>query len=340
VEQHIATTTLRDGVEIAYALAGSGPLLVYVPGWLTHLELSWALPAERGFYEALASGRTLLRYDQPGCGLSGPSSRPYTMDLELETLEAVTNAAGAEQYDLFGISLGAVVAAAWAAAHPESVRRLILYGGWARGSQIAAPAIQEHVLALVTEHWGLGSDVLTDIFAPGADAGTRAAFTRYQRDSASAKTARAMLEMCYRTDVTTALGHIRAPTLVIHRDRDRAVPIGQGRVIAESIPSANLEVLQGYAHLPYVGDVDSIAQAARRFLGLPILRRQVAPDLTARQAEVAALIAEGLTNRDIAQRLHITERSAESHVERIRTRMGFRSRSQIAAWFVAGGRAK
>jgi pimeloyl-ACP methyl ester carboxylesterase len=95
VEQRIAATTLRDGTEIAYALAGSGPFLVYAPGWLTHLEMSWAMPPERGFYEALARGRTLLRYDRPGCGLSGPSDRPHTMDLELETLAAVTRAAGA-----------------------------------------------------------------------------------------------------------------------------------------------------------------------------------------------------------------------------------------------------
>src|SRR5262245_54820432 len=86
VEQRLATTKLSDGTQIAYALAGDGPFLVYAAGWLTHLELSWALPPERGFYEALARGRTLIRYDRPGCGLSGPSGRPYTMDLELETL--------------------------------------------------------------------------------------------------------------------------------------------------------------------------------------------------------------------------------------------------------------
>jgi DNA-binding CsgD family transcriptional regulator len=69
--------------------------------------------------------------------------------------------------------------------------------------------------------------------------------------------------------------------------------------------------------------------------GLPPLRRAVPTGLTARQAEVAALVAEGLTNRQLAERLGITERSAESHLERIRLRLGFSSRAQLAVWYVA-----
>ena len=337
MDQRLATTKLSDGTKIAYALTGEGPFLVYAAGWLTHLELSWALRPERGFYESLARGRTLVRYDKPGCGLSGPSGRAYTMDLELETLQAVAHAAGARRFDLLGTSLGASVSAAWAAAHPETVRRMVLYGGWVRGQDVASPAIQRHVLALIAEHWGLGSDVLAEIFAPGADAGIQAAFTSYQRESASAQTARDMLEMCYQVDVGDALGRVEAPTLVLHREEDRAAPIDQGRALADGIHGARFEVLPGRAHLPYVGDVDAIARAVRRFLGLPALRRTAAPSLTARQREVAALVADGLTNRAIADRLHITERSAESHVERICDRMGFRSRSQIAAWYASGG---
>jgi len=339
MDQRVATTSLTDGTEVAYALAGHGPFLVYVPGWLTHLELSWALPVERGFFEALAQGRTLVRYDKPGTGLSGSLRQPYSMEVELAALEAVTTAAGADRFDLFGISLGAAVAVEWAAAHPETVARLVLYGGWVDGREIASPAIQEHVLALVAEHWGFGSDVLADIFAPGADAATRAAFTRYQRESAPAVTARTMLALSYRIDIEAALARVQAPTLVLHRERDRAAPVKQGRALADGIPGARFEPLSGQAHLPYIGDADAIVQPARRFLGLPAPRRRAAPTLTPRQREVAALVAQGLTNRGIADRLHITERSAESHVERIRIRLGFRSRSQIAAWFTAAGPA-
>lgn len=295
------------------------------------------MPPERGFYEALAHGRTLLRYDRPGCGLSGTSDRPHSLELELETLAAVTHAAGAERFDLLGASLGAPVAAAWAAGRPASVARLVLYGGWARGQEISAPGVQELVLGLVARHWGLGTDVLGDIFAPGAGAATRAAFTGYMREAASPETARSMLALSYQVDVAGLLSRIQAPTLVIHRDRDRAAPLRQGRELAGGIPGAHLEVLPGRAHLPFIGDADALVAVIRRFLGLPSLRRRAVPALTPRQREVAALVTEGLTNREIGERLCITERSAEAHVERIRDRMGFRSRSQIAAWFVAGG---
>jgi pimeloyl-ACP methyl ester carboxylesterase/DNA-binding CsgD family transcriptional regulator len=308
---------------------------VYAPGWLTHLERSWSMPPERGFYESLSRGRTLLRYDKPGCGLSGATDREPSMELELETLDAVTAAAGATRFDLLGISLGAPVAAQWAAEHPDRVERLVLYGGWVRGRDVAGPDVQQHVLGLISRHWGLGSDVLADIFVPDADAVTRAAFIEYQRAAASADTVRTMLAFSYRVDVSDMLARIAAPTLVIHRDRDRAAPLAQGRALAAGIPGAELAVLPGRTHLPFIGDVDALVRVIRRYLGLPRLRRPAVPTLTTRQREVAALVSEGLPNREIAARLHITERSAESHVERIRTRMGFRSRAQIAAWFVA-----
>src|ERR1700759_1649194 len=122
--QRIAMTTSPAGARIAYRGTGSGPPLVYVSGWLGHLELSWALPAERAYYEALADGRTLIRYDKPGCGLSGRASpgssslEPYSMADELDALRAVLAATRVERFDLVGTSLGAAVAATWAADRP------------------------------------------------------------------------------------------------------------------------------------------------------------------------------------------------------------------------------
>ena len=326
---------MPGGGQVAYALTGSGPPLLMAPGWLSHLELGWAIPAERMFHESLSSGRTLVRYDRPGCGLSDPYDGPRTMALELATIAAVTEELGIPRCDVFGWSLGAAVAAQWAADHPEQVSRLVLYGGWATGSAIGDEESQRHMLGLLASHWGLGSDLLTDLFAPDADAGTRLAQSRYQRAASSAETAVALLQLAYDLDVRPALPKVQAPTLVLHRRGDRAAPFDQGRVLADAIPGAELVELEGRSHLPAFGDVESLVDQLRGFLGLPRLRRSVPTGLTARQEEVAALVAEGLTNRELAGRLHITERSAESHLERIRLRLGFRSRSQVAAWYVA-----
>jgi pimeloyl-ACP methyl ester carboxylesterase/DNA-binding CsgD family transcriptional regulator len=335
VEQHLGVTSLVDGTPVRFALAGSGPIAIFVPGWVSHLELGWAVPSERDFYERLATGRTLVRYDRPGCGMSGATERTDIVALEQEVLQVVATAVGAARFDLIGSSFGAPLAVRWAARRPESVSRLVLYGGWVEGGAVAAPSVREHVLGLVDEHWGFASDVLTEIFAPEADAGFRATFARYQRESASAAMARRLLAACYEINVADDLGRITAPTTVIHRDGDRAAPIAEGRRLAAGIEGAKLTVLAGRSHVPYVGDAHSVVNAMRRGLGLPPGDSEPRPTVTPRQLQVAALIAQGWSNRQIADELVITERSAESHVERIRARLGFRSRAQIAAWYVA-----
>jgi pimeloyl-ACP methyl ester carboxylesterase/DNA-binding CsgD family transcriptional regulator len=293
------------------------------------------MPAERMFYESLASGRTLVRYDRPGCGLSGPTDRLDVVELELEVIAAVAEAVGIDRFDLIGASFGAPLAARFAARYPESVNRLVLYGGWVQGDEVAAPAVRQHVLGLVEQHWGFASDVLTEIFAPDADAGFRATFSTYQRQSASAATARRLLAACYEIDVSEDLGRIRAQTTVIHRAEDRAAPLAEGKRLADGIAGATLKQLPGRTHVPFVGDVEALVNEIRAGLGLPRLQQTSRPSLTPRQEQVAALVAQGLSNRRIAEELVITERSAESHVERILLRMGFRSRSQIAAWYAA-----
>jgi pimeloyl-ACP methyl ester carboxylesterase/DNA-binding CsgD family transcriptional regulator len=336
MEQSVASVALPDGTSVAYAKAGEGPFLLFVGGWLSHLELSWALLPERSFLEALASGRTLVRYDRPGCGLSDRTSRSaWSLELERETLQTVASAAGGTTFDLIGSSLGVPIAIDWASRYPETINRLVLYGGWARGSDIASGQVREHVIGLVRSHWGLGSDVLTDIFAPEATAATSTALAEYQRQASSAETAAQLLTGCYEVDVTERLAEIATPTLVLHREDDRAAPMEQSQLIASRIDGARLVQLPGRSHLPFIGDVDALVREIRRFLGLPVRRRTAVPTLTKRQAEVARLVSQGLTNREIAQQLGIDERSAEGHVERIRIRLGVRSRAQVAAWWVA-----
>src|SRR3954468_1137874 len=266
VEQRLEHVVSADGTALSYATAGSGRPLVYVMGWLTHLRLSWESPPERALYEALARGCRLVRYDRAGCGLSAQTDRPPSLEYELEQLSAVVADLGPEPIDLVGASLGAPVAVAWAAAHPETVRRLVLYSGWAVGAEISPPSAREHILGLVESHWGLGSDVLTDLFAPDASASARAQFARYQRASSSASTARALLGMSYRLDVHDLLPTVATPTLVVHRSEDRAAPLAQARALADGIPGAELVVLPGRSHLPWAGDSHELVSAIRRFL--------------------------------------------------------------------------
>ena len=250
-------------------------------------------------------------------------------------LGSVADSLGLDRFDLLGISLGAPVSVAFAARFPERVGRLVLYGGYADGRQIASPEVRAAMLDLIRAHWGLGSEVLADIFLPEGSAQTKAVFARLQREAASAETAVEALAQCYRTRVADLLTRVAAPTLVLHRRGDRAIPYRAGRDLAAQIPGARLVSLPGRSHFPYVGDADAVVRAVLEFLGdrpaVPLPRRT--PQLTPRQLQVAALVADGLTNRAIAERLGIEERSAEGHLERIRQRLGVTSRAQVAAWW-------
>jgi pimeloyl-ACP methyl ester carboxylesterase/DNA-binding CsgD family transcriptional regulator len=331
--------TAPTGTRIAYATAGAGPALLVPAAWISHLELLWQDPAYRAFFAPLTAVRTVVQYDRPGCGLSEAWPGPQDLETDLAVLLAVAGDLGLERFDVLGISLGAPVSVALAARFPERVGRLVLYGGFADGRQIASPQVRAAMLDLIRAHWGLGSEVLADIFLPEASAESKALFARLQRDAAPAEVAVQVLAQCYRTDVGALLPQVAAPTLVLHRRDDRAIPYRSGRDLAARLPGARLVTLPGRSHFPYVGDAAEIDLAVLEFLGDTPPRIPVqtsvgsAAELTPRQLQVAALVTEGLTNRQIAERLGIEERSAEGHVERIRLRLGVTSRAQVAAWW-------
>jgi DNA-binding CsgD family transcriptional regulator len=178
-------------------------------------------------------------------------------------------------------------------------------------------------------HWGLGSKVLTGIFIPDPDAAEMVARARLTRASASAAVASRLLEIYYGTDVRALLPAIRARTAVLHRESDPATRFELGRETATLIPGAALIPLPGSSHLYYHGEWAAALDAMLDFLGPPAA---TGPSLTAREIEVATLVAEGLTNTSIATRLSVAPRTAETHVENIRRKLQVRSRAQIAAW--------
>jgi len=224
------------GVRVAYATLARGPTLLVPAAWISHLELLWQDPAARAFFTPLAAGRTLVQYDKPGCGLSDPWPGRQTLATDLQVPQAVADHLELERFNLLGISTAAPLSIAFAARHPARVGRLILYGGYADGRQVAAAEVRAAMLAIVRAHWGLGSDVLADLFLPDAGAETRAHFTRLQRGAAPAGVACELLAQCYETRVEDQLAAVATPTLVLHRRGDRAARPAPGRAHGPAAP--------------------------------------------------------------------------------------------------------
>jgi pimeloyl-ACP methyl ester carboxylesterase len=220
------------GVRVAYATVGRGPALVVPAAWIGHLEIAWQDPAMRAFYAPIAACRTVVAYDKPGCGLSDPWPAPQTLDSDLEVLRSVIDHLELGRVDLLGLSMGAPLSLAYAVQYPEEVGRLILYGGFANGHQVASAKVRTAMIELVRAHWGLGSDVLADVFLPDGTAETKVRFAELQRQSTTAEVASELLAQCYEIRVDDLLDRVAAPTLVLHRRDDRAIPYRLGRDLA------------------------------------------------------------------------------------------------------------
>ena len=165
-----------------------------------------------------------------GVGVSDRELRDedLTVDGEVEVIRALLDELGAERIGLFGGSSGGCAAIAFAARFPERVERLMLYGSYADGASITGPSVREAILAAVRSHWGIGSRLLSDIFLGEAGAVEQEGFARFERLAASAETAARLLEQVYRNDVRDQLPLVKAPTLVVHRRGDRAIPVPAG----------------------------------------------------------------------------------------------------------------
>jgi pimeloyl-ACP methyl ester carboxylesterase/DNA-binding CsgD family transcriptional regulator len=302
---------------------------LFESGWITHLRRQRELCSFGEFLGRLAERFTVIRYDKPGCGLSDRDGINLSFDGQVAAALAVADAAGAGRFRMFGASQGGHLATAIAARHPDRVEALVLYGTCASGMDLAPAEIRESLVALVRAHWGLGLKALTGAFITDPTAEEVAAFTRFQRASASAAVAAQLLKVYYETDVRALLPEIQVPVAVLHREGDKGTRFELGREVAALIPGAELIPLPGSSHLFYHGDWQSVLDAMLGFLGEPAGQ---GPRLTGRELEVAELVAEGLTNHAIASRLSVAPRTAEAHVENIRRKLQVRSRAQIAAW--------
>ena len=322
---------------VAYAVVGDGPPLVAPAWWVSHLELDWADPSYRGLWEAVGQGYSVVSYDRLGVGMSDREVSPddLTLDSQVALLHAVLDELALERVVLIGGSSGGCPAIAFAARFPERVSRLLLYGAYADGSAITSPEVRDAIIATVRSHWGLGSRLLAEIFLGEAPSAEQEKLARYQRAAASPETAAALLEFVYEADVRKELEAVRAPTLVVHRRADRAIPFRLGRELAAAIPGATLIPLEGSAHFPWVGDAPSVARAMRSVLAPEAPARPAGEPasalLSGREREVLALVAAGLSDQEIADQLVLSRHTVHRHVANIRHKLGRTSRTAAVA---------
>jgi pimeloyl-ACP methyl ester carboxylesterase/DNA-binding CsgD family transcriptional regulator len=333
------------GARIAYAVHGTGPPLVIVSCWLSHLQHDWQSPIWRHFLDDLGRSATMIRYDERGFGLSDWTVTDFSLDARLADLEAVIAALGLERFALMGMSGGSPVALAYAALHPERVTRLIMYGGQASGRLGDDPdrvAREEAFRALIRAGWaqpeGNFRRVFTSIFIPDATEPQMSWMDDLQRMSTSRDNAVASRIARQQVDVRHLLTHIRAPTLVLHARGDRSVPFADGLELSATIADARFVPLESRNHIllsdepawqVFRHEVDSFLEPDRR-AAAPTRRRDTAI-LSRREREILRLAGDGLTNDQIAAALTLSARTVERHLSNSYLKLGLTGKAARTA---------
>jgi len=322
-----------DGKRLAYATVGEGPLLVFSARWITHLEDEWELPEVRSFFESFAQSYRVVRYDRIGVGLSDRElPHPPTIESEARALGTVLDACGAgEPATVFACSCAGFATAMYARDNPERVSKIVFFGGYAARDDIPE-ATRRSLVDFVRTNWLLASQMLAGLFAPHASGDEISRLSSHKRRSAAADVAAAFLELDLESDQRDLLPFVTTPSLVLHRRGDRAVPIGRGRELAALLPNARFVPLAGDAHLPWVDDQRDLRRALAGFLedSAPATVNGASP-LTTRETEALRLVASGLSNREIASSLVLSEHTVHRHVANILRKLAKSSRAAATA---------
>jgi class 3 adenylate cyclase/pimeloyl-ACP methyl ester carboxylesterase len=255
-------------VHIAFQVIGDGPTdLVFVPGFVSHVEEWWEEPRCARFCERLAAFSRLILFDKRGTGLSDRVAAVPTLEQRMDDVRAVLQAAGSERAAVLGISEGGAMSALFAASHPERTSALVLYGTFAEfRSWVPTPQHFDHFLQAIDQNWGTGQSL--PHFAPSVahDPPFQRWWARHERAGASPGAAMALMRMNSEIDVRHVLGAIHVPTLVLHRTGDVTVSVEAGRYQAAHIPQAKYVELPGVDHLPFVGDSEAVLSEIEEFL--------------------------------------------------------------------------
>ena len=274
------------GKRLAYAVHGSGPPLVCAAWWVSNLEADWDVPGFRRFFTRLGDHCTVIRYDRLGAGLSDRERDRVSLEDEVTALSAVIDANELTRPSILGVACAGPPAIAYAAANPDRVDKLVLWGSFVDGSHVGPPEIRDAVQTLVRASWGMGSTALADMFAPGLDTTGREALARQQRSAATNTMSADLLALTFDMNVVAQAEATEHPALIVHRRGDRAIPFRAGRELAAALPNAQLRAMEGDAHVPWYGDVEDAAEAIVSF----VCERSASPDAI---ADEAAMVRRG-----------------------------------------------
>jgi pimeloyl-ACP methyl ester carboxylesterase/DNA-binding CsgD family transcriptional regulator len=349
MNQDIRFCTASDNIRLAYARVGRGSPLVKVGNWMSHLEHDWNSPVWQPWLENWSRFRTFYRYDPRGCGLSDWNVSDFSFDSLVSDLETIVGAADLEQFDLFAMSQGGSIAIAYTAQHPERVRRLIVYGGYVRGTLMRNPAPEqiesaEVELKLLKLNWGNENpayrQVFTTFLIPEGTPEQFAWFNNLQLVSTSPSNAMELQRTFNSVEVRELAEAVKVPTMVIQARHDSAVPFEEGRQVAAHIPNARFVILESKNHILLKSEPawGYFWEEFYRFLGIdseaPSTKAEVSAEdkvwagLSTREREVLRLLAQGYNNREISQKLVLSEKTVRNHVSNIYEKLQINSRGE------------
>jgi pimeloyl-ACP methyl ester carboxylesterase/DNA-binding CsgD family transcriptional regulator len=321
---------------------GRAAPLVRAATWLTHLEYDWESPVWRHWLEQLGERFTVTRYDERGCGLSDRDLGDLSLERWVADLETVVDAAGVERFALLGISQGGAVAVAYVVKNPERVSQLVLYGAYARGRKRRGDEAQARQADLLRNIIQVGWEqptpafrrVFTSLFLPRGSPEQMEWFDELQRNTTTAEIAINLRRAREQVDVTALLPRVQVPTLVLHTRDDAMVPFEEGRLLASEIPNARFVPLEGCNHIlledepawpAFLGAIDSFLGSAAGPAAGDL------DELSARERDVLELVAIGLSNEQIADRLYLSVRTVERHLSNIYAKLGVSGKAGRAA---------
>ena len=260
-------------VNIAYQVVGHGPIdLVFVMGWVSHLDYFWREPSFARFLHRLASFSRLILFDKRGTGLSDRVVELPTLEQRMDDVRAVLDAVGSRQAALLGVSEGGPLCSLYATTYPERTLALVMIGTYAKRRWAPdypwapTPEQRQHFFDEIRKHWGGPVGLAERAPSKMNDPAFVEWWSTYLRMGASPGAALALTEMNADIDVRHLLPSIRVPTLILHRTDDHCLSIEEGRYAAANIPGATLVELPGEDHLPFVGDQEAMLTAIEQFL--------------------------------------------------------------------------